>query len=140
MSILLDGKAVAAKIEEELVSGVAAFVTAHGYPPGLAVVIVGEDPASKVYVKRIAATCKRVGVRFEQITLPATAAAEELQATLARLNQDPKTSGVIVQMPLPKHLSAKVVTDVLSPAKDVDGLSPVNAGLLMTSRSSRSSS
>ena len=131
MSVLLDGRAIAAKIKEELTKDVGDFVAAHGYGPGLAVVMVGEDPASKVYVRRIAANCNEVGIRCERITLPAETTAEELRAALARLNEDAKTSGVIVQMPLPKHLPSKVVTDTLSPNKDVDGLCPVNAGLLL---------
>src|SRR5512143_2291405 len=131
MSILLDGRTVAAKIKEELVKDVAAFAAAHGYPPGLAVVIVGEDPASKVYVRRIKANCDEAGVRFARISLSAQATAEELREALVKLNEDPQTSGVIVQMPLPKHLSNKVVTDTLSPDKDIDGLCPVNSGLLM---------
>jgi len=131
LSIPLDGRAVAAKIKEELIRDVAVFAGAHGHAPGLAVVIVGEDPASKVYVKRISANCNEVGVRFERIALPAGASAVDLEAALVRLSEDPRTTGVIVQMPLPKHLSAKIVTDTLSPAKDVDGLCPVNAGLLM---------
>ena len=131
MSVLLDGRVVAAAIKEELTGQVGAFASAHGFNPGLAVVLVGEDPASKVYVRRIQANCGEVGIRFQRVVLPAETSADELTAALVKLNEDSQTSGVIVQMPLPKHLSNKVVTDALSPDKDVDGLCPVNSGLLM---------
>lgn len=130
MATLLDGKATAARIKTELKDEVAAFAARHGSAPGLACVIVGDDPASKVYVRRIAAACGEVGIRFERVALAGDAATDDLRATIARLNADPSTSGVIVQMPLPKHLDPAIVTETLDPAKDVDGITPVNAGRL----------
>jgi methylenetetrahydrofolate dehydrogenase (NADP+)/methenyltetrahydrofolate cyclohydrolase len=94
------------------------------------VVLVGEDPASKVYVKRIAKTFEDVGMTCQQVILPGDINPASLQAEIIKLNNDPKTSGIIVQLPLPKPLTQDVVTDVLSPNKDVDGIHPVNAGRL----------
>lgn len=131
MSNLLDGRAIAEDIKRELTREVSAFAERHGRPPGLAAVMVGDDAASRVYVRRIAANCKHVGIRFERVDLPAQARPDDLRTALARLNDEPGVSGVIVQMPLPKHLSADVVTSTLSPGKDVDGISPVNSGLLL---------
>ena len=130
MATLLDGKATAARIKAELKDESAAFAARRGQIPGLACVIVGDDPASKVYVRRIAAACAEVGIRFERVALPGDAAAADLRATVERLNADPLTSGVIVQMPLPKGIPASVVAEALDPAKDVDGVTPVNAGRL----------
>ena len=130
MATLLDGKATAAQIKAELKDEVAAFAARHGDAPGLACVIVGDDPASKVYVRRIAAACGEVGIRFERVALAGDATPDGLRATIARRNADPRASGVIVQMPLPRHLDPAVVTETLDPAKDVDGITSVNVGRL----------
>jgi methylenetetrahydrofolate dehydrogenase (NADP+) / methenyltetrahydrofolate cyclohydrolase len=131
MANLLDGRTVAAAVREELKAEIAAFAQAHGYPPALACVLVGDDPASKVYVKRIGSTCRETGVRLQQVVLPAETTADELRECIRGLNQDRLVAGVIVQMPLPKHLPTALVAEALSPAKDVDGICPINAGLLM---------
>ena len=131
MAILLDGRVVAAAMRDELKAEIAAFAQAHGYPPALACVMVGEDPASKVYVKRIATTCRETGIQMQQVTLHSGTTAEELRAYIRSLNAERRIAGIIVQMPLPKHLPTALVAEVLSPAKDVDGICPVNAGLLM---------
>lgn len=134
MSTLLDGRAVSAKIRAEVTEAVAGFVARHGLAPGLTALIVGADPASKVYIRRIGQTCAEVGIRFERLDLPAETTAAELVDCLKRLNADERVSGVIVQMPLPKHLPPDTVADVLSPAKDVDGVCPTNAGQLLLGR------
>jgi methylenetetrahydrofolate dehydrogenase (NADP+)/methenyltetrahydrofolate cyclohydrolase len=131
MANLLDGRAVAATMREELKAEIAAFAQRHAHPPTLACVLVGDDPASKVYVKRIGATCRETGVRLQQVALPAETTADELRACISGLNADRLVAGVIVQMPLPKHLPTALVADTLSPDKDVDGICPVSAGRLL---------
>jgi methylenetetrahydrofolate dehydrogenase (NADP+)/methenyltetrahydrofolate cyclohydrolase len=131
MANLLDGRSVAATMREELKVEVAAFSQRYGYPPAIACVLVGDDPASKVYVKRIGSICRETGVRLQQVTLTAETTSSELRACIRDLNGDRLVSGIIVQMPLPKHLPTALVAETLSPAKDVDGICPVNAGLLM---------
>ena len=127
---ILDGRALAKTIGGELADQVADFGASHDYAPGIAVVQVGQDPASERYVRAIERSFVRAGMRFALHTLPDSAQSIELQALLHSLNHDPLTSGVIVQLPLPKHLDLATVTDVLDPAKDVDGIHPVNAGKL----------
>lgn len=131
LSTLLDGRAVAAKIRGEVTEEVSAFAARQGQAPGLTAVLVGEDPASRVYIRRIGQTCAEVGIRFQRLDLPAATTADELRETLGRLNGDASVSGVIVQMPLPKHIPAGTVGDTLSPEKDVDGVCPANAGRLL---------
>jgi methylenetetrahydrofolate dehydrogenase (NADP+) / methenyltetrahydrofolate cyclohydrolase len=131
LSTLLDGRAVAAKIRAETAEEAAAYTARTGRAPGLAAVVVGEDPASLVYLRRIASSCAAVGIDFRRIDLAAEIEATELRACLSRLNDDPRVSGVIVQMPLPKHLAADLVGETLSPEKDVDGVCPANAGRLL---------
>lgn len=127
---LLDGKALADKEAVEVAEKVKAFAAENGFAPGLAVVLVGEDPASKVYVRRIAKSFSDAGMGCEQVILPGSVSEAELKAKLAELNGNPRVSGIIVQLPLPKPLTQDMVTDTLLPAKDVDGITPVNAGLL----------
>lgn len=126
---LLDGKALAEKLVVEVAQEVKAFQAQNGFVPGLAVVLVGEDPASKVYVRRIAKSFSDAGMECRQIVLSGSISEADLQAKIHELNDDPKISGVIVQLPLPKPLSQDMVTSVLSPAKDIDGITPTNAGL-----------
>lgn len=128
---ILDGRALAKTVSREIAEQVKQFDQAHGWVPGIAVVQVGEDPASSWYVKQIEKSFAGAGMRFALHTLPPDAPADALVALLRQLNADPRTNGVIVQMPLPKHLSQSLVTDTLDPAKDVDGISPINAGRLM---------
>lgn len=139
MGELLDGKTIAGIIREETKSEVEAFGQRQGFAPGLAVVLVGDDPASKVYVRRISNSCKETGIRLERVTLSADCDVADLQSTLRRLGQDGKTSGIIVQMPLPGALARhgqEIVTEALPPNKDVDGLHPINTGLLALGRES----
>lgn len=127
---LLDGRTLSEKMRGEIAEEVAAFKAQNGFAPAVAVVLVGEDPASKVYVKRIAKSFSDVGMGCEQVILPAETSEKDLKAKIAELNADSNTSGIIVQLPLPKPLTQDMVTDVLDPDKDVDGISPINAGKL----------
>jgi methylenetetrahydrofolate dehydrogenase (NADP+)/methenyltetrahydrofolate cyclohydrolase len=131
---ILDGKAIAAKVRSEVAEGVARFREAHGRPPGLDVVLVGDDPASQVYVRNKEKAATEVGMRGRVHRLPATTSASELLALLDRLNREEEVDGFLVQLPLPKGLPETEILDAVSPAKDVDGLHPVNAGLLVLGR------
>ncbi|MFH1085707.1 MAG: bifunctional 5,10-methylenetetrahydrofolate dehydrogenase/5,10-methenyltetrahydrofolate cyclohydrolase [Chloroflexota bacterium] len=128
---MLDGRAVARAMRGELAAQVASFREAHGWAPGIAVVQAGADAASVWYVRAIERSFAQVGLRFALHTLDPAVSADDLQALLRQLNGDPRTNGIIVQMPLPAHLSDRVVTDALDPAKDVDGIHPLNAGRLL---------
>jgi methylenetetrahydrofolate dehydrogenase (NADP+)/methenyltetrahydrofolate cyclohydrolase len=127
---LIDGKAVAAKVRERVTARVTALA-AKGVVPGLTVVLVGDDPASAVYVKNKGAACAEVGMRGETIRLPATTKQAELNALVDKLNADPKVHGILVQMPLPKQLDAEAILTRIDPAKDVDGFHPVNVGRML---------
>ena len=128
---IIDGKKIASKIHEEVRAGVREFKASHGSVPGLAVVLIGDDPASHSYVKGKETACAKVGIITETIRREASIAQVELLDILNDLNSDPKFSGILVQLPLPKHLDEDIVIEALNPMKDVDGLHPVNAGLLM---------
>jgi methylenetetrahydrofolate dehydrogenase (NADP+)/methenyltetrahydrofolate cyclohydrolase len=127
---LIDGRAIAAQIQRELVARVAAL-RARGVPPGLAFVRVGEDPASKVYVGRKEKCCAELGIVSETHVLPAAATEAELLALLAKLNADARLHGILVQAPLPKQIRESVVFSTVLPSPDVDGFHPVNVGKLM---------
>lgn len=128
---VLDGRALAKTMSGEIAQAVERFRSAHGWAPGIAVVQVGADPASSWYVKQIDRSFRSAGMRFAQHALPEDATAADLTDLLRSLNADPQTNGIIVQMPLPAHLPQSLVTDTLDPAKDVDGIHPINAGRLM---------
>ncbi|MDT8902571.1 bifunctional methylenetetrahydrofolate dehydrogenase/methenyltetrahydrofolate cyclohydrolase FolD [Anaeroselena agilis] len=131
---VLDGKITAAKLTEEVKKEVAEFRERFGIGPGLTVVIVGEDPASKVYVSRKHKACIDTGINSEVIRLPETTSQEELLATIDRLNGDQAVHGILVQLPLPKHIDAEKVLEHIRPDKDVDGFHPVNVGNLCVGR------
>ncbi|MBR2019326.1 MAG: bifunctional methylenetetrahydrofolate dehydrogenase/methenyltetrahydrofolate cyclohydrolase FolD [Clostridia bacterium] len=131
MAKLIDGKLISAQIREEIKEETAAFVAEHGYAPGLAVVIVGEDPASQVYVRNKARACEEVGFYSEVYRLPAETAQEELNALVDKLNLDSKIHGILVQLPLPKHLDETEVLLRIDPKKDVDAFHPYNVGKIM---------
>jgi len=133
-AVVLDGKAVAAKVRAEAAARAAAFAAQHGRRPGLAVVQVGEDPASTVYVRNKRRSCVETGIESFAHDLPASTREPELLALIARLNEDARVDGILVQMPLPKGLDANRIIDAIDPHKDVDGLHPRNAGLLMVGR------
>jgi methylenetetrahydrofolate dehydrogenase (NADP+) / methenyltetrahydrofolate cyclohydrolase len=128
---LIDGNALAKSIRAE-VAGRAATLTARGQRPGLAVILVGEDPASQVYVKHKVADCVGAGLHSVLETYPADFAEADLLARIAALNADPAIHGILVQMPLPRHINPHRVIEAISVAKDVDGFSTLSAGELMT--------
>ena len=128
---IIDGKARAARIRENVAEAVARLGTGHGLTPGLAVVLVGEDPASQVYVRNKARQTVEVGMRSFEHRLPAETDEAELLDLVARLNADPAVHGILVQLPLPPHIDATRVIDAINPDKDVDGFHVVNAGRLM---------
>jgi methylenetetrahydrofolate dehydrogenase (NADP+)/methenyltetrahydrofolate cyclohydrolase len=131
---IIDGKAIAARVRSEVAADVRAFVEQTGRPPGLATVLVGEDPASAVYVSGKQRACLEVGMTPFDERLPADVSSRHLAAELERLNGDEAVSGVLLQLPLPEHLDGPALTAMIAPAKDVDGLTPVNAGLLSLGR------
>ncbi len=127
---IIDGKATAAALRAEIGREVAAIRAARGIVPGLHVVLVGEDPASKVYVASKEKLAVEVGMNSVAHRLPAETTEAELLAKLAALNADDAVDGILVQLPLPKHIDTGRIIDAIDPAKDVDGLHPINAGLL----------
>lgn len=130
---IIDGRAIAADLRHELGPRVAALA-ARGIRPCLAVVLVGDDPASRVYVRNKVRACAATGVDSRDTVLPAQIAEEELLGTIAGLNRDPTVHGVLVQLPLPPHLDAGRVIESISPGKDVDGFHPSNMGALLAGR------
>jgi methylenetetrahydrofolate dehydrogenase (NADP+)/methenyltetrahydrofolate cyclohydrolase len=128
-ALIIDGKVVAAGVVER-VAAEAALLVSRGVKPGLAVVLVGADPASEVYVRSKGRAAEACGFHSVQHTLPATTAEADLIALVERLNADSAIHGILVQLPLPKHIDATKVLEAIAPAKDVDGFHPVNAGLL----------
>jgi methylenetetrahydrofolate dehydrogenase (NADP+)/methenyltetrahydrofolate cyclohydrolase len=127
----IDGKAISAQIRAEIREETAAFCAARGYAPGLAVVIVGEDPASQVYVRNKAKACEEVGFYSEVHRLPESTEQSELNALVDRLNADERIHGILVQLPLPKHLDEGEVLLRIDPRKDVDAFHPYNVGKIM---------
>ena len=128
---LIDGKALAKRMREEIAADVAALKAERGVTPGLAVVLVGEDPASVSYVTAKERACAEAGMRSVEVRLPESVAEDKLVAEIARLNADPEIDGVLVQLPLPKGIDTKRVIEAISPEKDVDGFTPVNIGRMM---------
>lgn len=131
MAIRLDGKAISAQIRAEIKEETAAFAERNGYAPGLAVVIVGEDPASQVYVRNKKKACEEVGFYSEVYALPEETTQEELNALVDRLNGDEKIHGILVQLPLPRHLDENEVLLRIDSKKDVDAFHPYNVGKIM---------
>jgi len=131
---ILDGKAIAAKVRSEVAEGVARFRAAHGRPPGLDVVLVGDDPASQIYVRNKEKAATEVGMRGRVHRLSGTTSTRELLDLIAELNDDDAVDGFLIQLPLPRGVAETEVLDAVSPAKDVDGLHPINAGLLVLGR------
>ena len=131
---IVDGKAVAARIREEVARGVAEFVAAHGHAPGLATVLVGDDAASAVYVASKQRACAEAGINAFDHRPAATVSEDDLTGLITQLNADPAVSGILVQLPLPGHLDGTKLTGLVDAAKDVDGLTPVSAGLLALGR------
>jgi len=133
-AVVLDGKAVAARIRAEVKVGAAEFARVRGRPPGLAVVKVGSDPASAVYVRNKRLACEEAGIKSFAFDLPQDISRAQLRAQVRALNEDPQVDGILVQLPLPAALDSSEVMDLVDPAKDVDGFHPYNTGLLAQKR------
>ncbi|MBF0426109.1 MAG: bifunctional methylenetetrahydrofolate dehydrogenase/methenyltetrahydrofolate cyclohydrolase FolD [Magnetococcales bacterium] len=132
MAMIIDGKAVAQQIRDELRLEVELLQRTHGVRPGLAVVLVGDDPASQVYVRNKKRACAEVGIVSFSHELAADTSETALLALIDRLNADPAVHGILVQLPLPRQVRGSVVLERISPAKDADGFHPCNVGLLAT--------
>jgi methylenetetrahydrofolate dehydrogenase (NADP+) / methenyltetrahydrofolate cyclohydrolase len=128
---LIDGKAVAAKIREEVIAEVAQL-REQGTAPRLAVILVGDDPASVVYAKSKQNASNKVGIDFELFTLGAATPEEEVLALIDKLNADPTVHGIMIELPLPKHISKERVMSAVDPKKDVDGVHPINRGYILS--------
>jgi methylenetetrahydrofolate dehydrogenase (NADP+)/methenyltetrahydrofolate cyclohydrolase len=133
-AVLLDGKAVAARVRAEVTARAAAFAGRHGRRPGLAVVQVGEHAASSVYVRNKRRSSLESGIESFAYDLPVSTSEEQILALVTALNHDPRVDGILVQLPLPKGVNADRVMDAVDPAKDVDGFHPMNTGLLAQKR------
>jgi methylenetetrahydrofolate dehydrogenase (NADP+) / methenyltetrahydrofolate cyclohydrolase len=132
MADIIDGRAIARQLDETTKAEVDALVAAGHPAPGLTVILVGEDPASEVYVRRKIKACENVGIRSTEHRLPADTSQDDLLALIERLNKDDDVHGILCQVPLPDHIDARLVLRSISPDKDVDGFHPVNVGRLST--------
>ncbi|MFZ5590490.1 MAG: bifunctional 5,10-methylenetetrahydrofolate dehydrogenase/5,10-methenyltetrahydrofolate cyclohydrolase [Bacillota bacterium] len=128
---LLDGKKVAAAIREEVKAEVASL-REQGIAPKLAVVLVGDDPASVVYARSKEKACGNVGIDFELFTMPASTPESDVLGLIERLNNDPAVHGIMIELPLPKHIDKKKVLEAVAPIKDVDGVHPINRGYILS--------
>ena len=131
---LIEGKPIAAEVRAEVTREVADYVQSTGHPPGLATVLVGDDPGSAVYVGAKQRACAEVGMAAFDKRLPAEASFAQISELLQELNADDAVNGVLLQLPVPEHLDGATLTGMIDAAKDVDGLTPVNAGLLALGR------
>ena len=131
---LLDGKALAQTMQAEIAAAAAAFTAAHGVRPGLAAVLVGDNDASARYVRSKQKACEKAGIASWLHHLPQVTSQADLLALVNRLNADPAVNGILVQMPLPRHIDEAAVVDAVSPLKDVDGFGPESLGLLAAGR------
>ncbi|MGD2078388.1 MAG: bifunctional methylenetetrahydrofolate dehydrogenase/methenyltetrahydrofolate cyclohydrolase FolD [Chloroflexota bacterium] len=127
---IIDGKQIAADIQEEVRVTVAEMKEEHNYTPGLATVLVGENPASATYVRMKQKRCEEVGINSFGYNLPADTSQDELQSLVAELNADPQVNGILVQLPLPDHIDEETILNTIDLGKDVDGFHPVNIGRL----------
>jgi methylenetetrahydrofolate dehydrogenase (NADP+)/methenyltetrahydrofolate cyclohydrolase len=127
---LLDGKALAASIR----ASIRERISRRGLRPGLAVILAGDDPASKIYVRNKTRACEEAGVRSQQIDYPASVTQEELIGRIRKLNADPAVHGILVQLPLPAHIDPLAVQDAIAPEKDADGFHPASLGALLAGR------
>lgn len=132
MAEIISGKECSAKVREEIAADVANFREKYGFVPGLTVIIVGENPASVVYVRNKKKACLDVGMKSEVIEMPESTTEEELLSRIDELNADPDVHGILVQLPLPSHIDEESVINRISPDKDVDAFHPVNVGKVMT--------
>jgi methylenetetrahydrofolate dehydrogenase (NADP+)/methenyltetrahydrofolate cyclohydrolase len=132
MAHLIDGKQFAAKLREKMTGQIATIKADHNIVPGLAVVLVGEDPASQVYVRSKGKQAKECGITSIEHKLEDTTSEEFLLNLINDMNNDPAINGILVQLPLPKHINSAKVLEAIDPAKDVDGFHPINVGMLST--------
>ncbi|MDD2439040.1 MAG: bifunctional methylenetetrahydrofolate dehydrogenase/methenyltetrahydrofolate cyclohydrolase FolD [Methanosarcinaceae archaeon] len=130
-SKIIDGRALAKKVEADVKLGVEALQKEQGITPGLATILVGEDPASKMYVRLKHKACDRVGIKAEDHFLPTEVSQEELLGLIASLNQNEAVHGILLQLPLPKHLISQKAMEAIAPEKDADGFHPYNMGQLL---------
>ena len=128
---IIDGKKISAEIKAEVQNEVVTFVDSHGIVPTIAVIIVGANPASQVYVRNKHKACEELGMRSISIELPATSTESELLNVISDLNNRDDVHGILVQLPLPEHINESLVTESISPQKDVDGFHPINLGNLL---------
>jgi methylenetetrahydrofolate dehydrogenase (NADP+)/methenyltetrahydrofolate cyclohydrolase len=131
---IIDGKAVAARVRAQVATTVAEFVAEHGRAPGLATILVGDDPASAIYVGGKQKASAEVGIQGFDHRLPADAPEDEVIGLIERLNADDEVSGILCQLPVPPHMDGVKLTGLIDPAKDVDGLTPISVGLLSLGR------
>jgi methylenetetrahydrofolate dehydrogenase (NADP+)/methenyltetrahydrofolate cyclohydrolase len=131
MATIIDGKAVAREIQQQIKEEIEGLRRRWGMVPGLGVVLVGDDPGSHLYVKNKEKACKEVGIRSEEHLLPASVSEKELLSLIHNLNRKKEIHGILVQLPLPAHIRAERVLEAVSPQKDIDGFHPVNQGLLL---------
>jgi methylenetetrahydrofolate dehydrogenase (NADP+)/methenyltetrahydrofolate cyclohydrolase len=127
---ILDGRPLAAEIRGRVKRQLRSFKRRYGFAPALCAVMVGREVASSVYVQQILRSCQQVGIPSRIIELPSSARADELKRTIEALNDDAEVAGIIVQQPLPRHIPLSVLTDTIMPAKDIDGIHPLNTGLM----------
>ncbi|MGE3712881.1 MAG: bifunctional methylenetetrahydrofolate dehydrogenase/methenyltetrahydrofolate cyclohydrolase FolD [Hyphomicrobiaceae bacterium] len=127
---IIDGKAIAERVRNDVAAAVSGLRSAHGFTPGLAVVLVGEDPASQVYVRSKGKQTEAAGMVSLEHKLDAATPEQQLLDLISQLNRDPAVDGILVQLPLPAHISSKKVLEAIDPAKDVDGFHPMNVGRL----------
>lgn len=131
MGVIIDGKAVAKEVQKQIKEGVDGLERRWGLVPGLAVVLVGDDPASHIYVRNKEKACKEVGIQSFEHLLPPTISEKDLLALVHQLNKDKRVHGILVQLPLPAHINAEKILEAILPQKDIDGFHPVNQGLLV---------
>ena len=131
---ILDGKALAEEIRGEVATGVAEMQQKHNVTPGLAAVLVGDDPASAIYVRNKRRACDEVGVISDTFLMPADSTNEQVLARVQALNKDPRFHGILVQLPMPPQIDERLIIESLDPTKDVDGLHPFNVGKLVQGR------
>ncbi|MCS6927061.1 MAG: bifunctional 5,10-methylenetetrahydrofolate dehydrogenase/5,10-methenyltetrahydrofolate cyclohydrolase, partial [Candidatus Binatia bacterium] len=134
MGVILDGKRVAAAVRREVKERVAQLLTRYGQAPGLATILVGDDPVSRVYVATKEKACHEVGIQSFAYRLPASSTTAEVMGVLAELNGRHAVHGILLQLPLPAHLDEARLLEALAPEKDVDGLHPLNQGKLLTGK------
>lgn len=132
MANIIDGKAISAAVRERIKNDTARLISRSGVTPGLAVVLVGDDPASKIYVRNKKKACEEVGFKSFEYVLPAETPEIVLLELIDTLNREPDVHGILVQLPLPEHIDEKTVIEAISPKKDVDAFHPVNVGKIMT--------